>query len=104
MEDKVDKTYIFHICTKEEWEKKLSSNEYIHPSLKTENFIHNSEEHQIEGVLQRYFKGQNDLLKLTIDPDKLTSRLQYDLATDDEYFPHVYGPINKDAIVKVERI
>jgi uncharacterized protein (DUF952 family) len=43
------------------------------------------------------------MVVLVIDPDRLTSELRWepgaDLAT--ELFPHVYGPINLDAVVQV---
>ncbi len=58
----------------------------------------------MEGVLKRYYSDQTDLLLLHIDPTKLTAELKFDLATFGQSFPHVYGKINKDAIVEVEWI
>ena len=80
---------------------------YIHASLDQEGFIHASRATQIVGVLDRYYSGVNDLLKLTIDTDLLdaTSTLKEELAESiGEIFPHVYGPINKSAIVSIEKI
>jgi uncharacterized protein (DUF952 family) len=97
--------YIYHITTPGQWESAREKGCYTAPSLESEGFIHNSEADQVAGVLNRYYKGQQALLKLTIDTDKLTSRLQYDLAPSvNELFPHIYGPINLDAVVQVDRI
>lgn len=96
---------IYHVTTRREWQDARAKGYYEAPSLASEGFIHCSEEGQVRGVLERYFKGQHDLLKLVIDTDRLQHRLQYDMAPSvDEAFPHVYGPINLDAVVGVEDI
>jgi uncharacterized protein (DUF952 family) len=92
---------IYHVTTREEWKKAAENGTYTAPSLALENFIHCSKAEQVEGVLERYFKGQNDLVRLTIDTDKLTVPWQFDLAPSiNEEFPHVYGPINTDAVIE----
>lgn len=92
---------IYHIATAAAWNLAKESGEYIHPSLKEEGFIHCSQESQVAGVLERYFTGQKDLLKLVIDTDKLTSKYVFDWSpsTADTY-PHVYGPINVSAVLE----
>ena len=96
---------VYHVTTKKEWNQAVQQGFYEAPSLKSEGFIHCSEAQQVAGVLQRYYSGQTNLLKLAINTDKLTSRLQYDLAPSiNELFPHVYGPINVDAVIAVEMI
>ena len=85
----------------------MESSNYIHASLDQEGFIHASRAAQIAGVLDRYYVGVNDLLKLTIDTDLLdaTSTLKEELAESiGEVFPHIYGPINKSSIVSIEKI
>jgi uncharacterized protein (DUF952 family) len=96
-------TFIYHITTKQEWH---SAKGFVSaPSLETEGFIHCSEEQQVKGVLERYYQGRTDILKLVIDPKKLASELKYELAPSiNENFPHIYGPINKDAIISVEEV
>lgn len=96
---------IYHVTTRREWQEARTKGYYEAPSLAGEGFIHCSAEGQVRGVLERYFKGQHDLVKLAIDTDRLEHRLQYDLAPlVNEAFPHVYGPINLDAVVRVEEI
>lgn len=96
---------IYHITTKEQWQQALLAGYYLAPSLQTEGFIHCSTALQVQGVLERYFKQQDNLLKLTIETPKLSSTLQYDFSPSvNEYFPHVYGVINIDAVSKVDEI
>jgi uncharacterized protein (DUF952 family) len=54
-------------------------------------------------VLERYFKGQSDLVRLTIDKSKVKPPLVFELAGKlNEVFPHIHGPINLDAVVAVD--
>jgi len=94
---------IYHITTLAEWQQAKLQGFYEASSLATEGFIHCSEEHQVAGVLQRYFAGKGPLVKLTIDTDKLTARLQRDFsASMNEHFPHIYGRLNLDAVIGEE--
>ena len=95
---------VYHIVTPEVWENFKNENEYEAESLRTEGFIHCSFINQIEGVLQRYYKDENQILILTIEPEKLTSKLVNEPSTNDEIYPHIYGKINRDAIVKVQNL
>jgi uncharacterized protein (DUF952 family) len=96
---------IYHITTKSEWEAAQKNGRYEAPSLQTEGFIHCSKAEQVPGVLDRYYAGIKNLIKLTIDPSKLTSGLKYEMAPSvNEAFPHVFGPINLEAVVKVEAL
>lgn len=96
---------IYHITTKAEWDAASRSGIYEAASLKEEGFIHCSQEEQIPGVLQRYFKGKTNLVKLVIDTDKLTSRWLYEWSPSTaDTFPHIYGPINATAVVAVEQV
>jgi uncharacterized protein (DUF952 family) len=95
----------YHITTKDAWEKAKQIGFYEHPSLQAEGFIHCSQEHQIAGVLERYFEGEKNLIKLVIDADKLTSRHVFDWSpTVEDTFPHIYGPLNVDAVTDVVAI
>ena len=96
---------IYHVTTKQEWNDAKEKGFYTAPSLETEGFIHTSEAQQVKGVLQRYYQGKKDLLKLVIDTEKLTSKLKYELAPSvNENFPHIYGPINLDAVIEAVEI
>jgi uncharacterized protein (DUF952 family) len=94
---------IYHITIKKEWQQAEQRGHYEATSLAEEGFIHCSEERQLAGVLERFYTGKTDLLKLSIDTSKLTSSLYYDWSPSvEDTFPHIYGPINLDAVVAVE--
>ncbi|GAB3765504.1 DUF952 domain-containing protein [Spirosoma pomorum] len=95
---------IYHVVSADDWAACEDQATYTAASLPAEGFIHLSEKEQVTGVLDRYYKGKQDLLLLHVDPEKLRSELKYERATNDEYFPHLYGPLNKDAVVAVETL
>ena len=93
---------IYHITTKQEWNKALKDGFYTSPSIAEEGFIHCSQENQVDGVLDRYFSGKKDLVKLVIDTDKLQSKIIFEWSPSlQDTFPHIYGTINKLAVISV---
>ena len=93
---------IYHVTTGGDWEAARQKSFYEHPSLSAEGFIHCSQENQVAGVLDRYFTGQTNLVKLVIDTDRLTSHFVFDWSpSTQDTFPHIYGPINLDAVTDV---
>jgi len=94
---------IYHVTKRSDWEKAIARGFYEAASLQTEGFIHNSTKDQVAGVLDRYYRNENDLVLLHIDEAKLTSPLKYELAPSvNEMFPHIYGTINLDAVIEIE--
>jgi uncharacterized protein (DUF952 family) len=93
---------IYHVTTAAEWKSAQEKGFYEAASLKTEGFIHCSEQHQVAGVLERYFKDKNGLVKLVIDTSKLNSRYvqEWSPSTRDT-FPHIYGPVNTEAVIDI---
>jgi len=96
---------IYHVVNKPNWEKALQQGFYEHPSLTLEGFIHASKKEQVQGVIERYYTNQNNLLLLHIDEAKLTSPIVYELAPSvNQDFPHIYGRLNLDAVIEVSAI
>jgi uncharacterized protein (DUF952 family) len=91
---------IYHIVLPEVWEA-FDTELYRHSSLVTEGFIHCSFESQLDGVLQRYYSNADTVVILEIESDRLMSRMIREPSTGSEVYPHVYGPINRNAIVSV---
>ena len=93
---------IYHIVTPEIWETFNDEYEYEAESLRTEKFIHCSYRNQLDDVLARYYKNTGKVLILSINPHLLTAELRPEPSTNGEIYPHIYGRINKSAIVEIE--
>ncbi|TMD20820.1 MAG: DUF952 domain-containing protein [Chloroflexi bacterium] len=65
-------------------------------------FVHCAFEEQVAGVANSFFRGVAKLVVLRISIDKLNAEVRYeDLEGGNVLFPHVYGPLNLDAVVAV---
>jgi len=94
--------FIYHIVLPEKWEAVKHNSSYSAESLDTEGFIHCSYDHQLEEVIGRYYSDAPELIILKLDIAKLSSKLVSEPSTGGEVYPHIYGPINLDAIVSAE--
>ena len=93
---------IVHIAPRQDWEAALPGGRYTADSLATEGFIHCSETRQVIAVANARFKGHPHLVLLWIDPSRLSSPVRYEnLEGGADRFPHIYGPLNVDAVVDV---
>jgi uncharacterized protein (DUF952 family) len=93
---------IFHVVLPKKWAEVVGKDFYEPESLATEGFIHCSFAEQLDGVLERYYSDVEQVAILEIDPSKLTSKLVEEPSTNNEIYPHIYGKINKDAVVGVK--
>ena len=96
---------IFHIATDADWQAAKASGAYttstLGVTLDHEGFLHCSRDSQAGRVLAKYYANvQEPLTLLTVDTNLLTSPWQFDAVPGaDLSFPHIYGPLNPDAVV-----
>jgi uncharacterized protein (DUF952 family) len=100
-------TPILHLARAVDWAAALEAGDYrvstLGRTLDEEGFLHASRADQWEAVRERYYSGIDDaLVLLVIDPSRLVSPLRVEAVPGtDETFPHIYGPLNLDAVVEV---
>jgi len=93
---------IFHIAPKEKWNKSRSRGQYTDESLQSEGFIHCSAAEQLVDTANKHYKGQNGLVLLRIDTSDIVSEVAYESNSgSNEEYPHIFGPINHDAVKDV---
>ena len=95
--------FIFHITSRVSWSEAQKAGLYSVDSLTNEGFIHCSKLSQILRVANSYCANQREQVLLVIDPSRLIHPVRWEAGTDkaDELFPHLYGPLNLDAVVSV---
>jgi uncharacterized protein (DUF952 family) len=94
-------TIILHICSAQTWNEARRRGEYRADSLSTEGFIHCSTLEQVAKTANRFYAGQTGLVLLVIEAERVLAAIRYE-AADADLFPHVYGPINLDAVLEVQ--
>ena len=110
---------IYHITTRDALVPRsgalnaCQTGEYRAESLAKDGFIHLSQLHQVLGVANAFYVGQKELVILVVDTSRLKAELKYEAPVHptasartaapsaDDRFPHLYGPLNFDAIVRV---
>jgi uncharacterized protein (DUF952 family) len=92
-------TLILHITQREEWEKAKLAEFYRSDTLDSEGFIHCSTLMQVIKVANFRFRNERDLVLLCIDSENVEAEIRYEGVED--LFPHVYGVLNVDAVLKV---
>lgn len=95
---------IYHITTVTDWDSRPNQGDFFSKDFDREKFIHCCTPDQLAGVLDRYFKNQNNLVLIHLDETRLRAELKYEPATNNELFPHLYGGINPEAVIKVEKL
>jgi uncharacterized protein (DUF952 family) len=100
--------FIYHIATASDWAQAQAAGEYTTSTrgrtLAEEGFIHCSTADQVAEVANMVYQGVPDLLLLAIDTGRVRPEIRIEqVAGSAEPFPHIYGPLNLDAVVEARR-
>lgn len=91
---------VYHIAERDTWRAAVAPSGYVDASLSAEGFIHCSTPEQVLHVANAFFRGRTGLVLLTIDTSRLRAEIRYEnLEGGTELYPHLYGPLNLDAVV-----
>lgn len=95
-------TMIYHITTAADWEAGQTQGRYTVESLSSEGFIHCSKLEQVVATANRHYPGRRGLLLLAIATERVLAEIREEnLSGGSELYPHIYGPINLDAVSAV---
>jgi uncharacterized protein (DUF952 family) len=67
-----------------------------------DGFIHLSAAHQLEGTLAKHFAGQEGLVLLALDAERLRPHLRWEPSRGGALFPHLYAPLDLGALLWAE--
>jgi uncharacterized protein (DUF952 family) len=93
---------IYHLTLADYFNNLPADEPYVPHEFERDGFIHctKGEERLLLVADTIYRRVPGDFLALVIDEGKLTSPLKYE-NVGGIMFPHIYGPLNRDAIVRV---
>ena len=76
------------------------SHSTINSNLSDVGFIHATKPAQTVAMLNRHFTDRNDIILLLTNLDAVDSEVKFEkpLSGKDELFPHIYGPLNINAV------
>jgi uncharacterized protein (DUF952 family) len=97
---------IFHIAEASDWQAAQVCGDYRVSTrgrtLADEGFIHAARREQVPAVAEAFYADAGPLLLLSIDPARLSAPVHDDEVAPGIVFPHIYGPIDLEAVVAVE--
>jgi uncharacterized protein (DUF952 family) len=92
---------IVHLIPNIDWEIIQGEQLLFGESFIQNGFVHCCLPEQVRGVWRQWFAGQNDVIAVEIDTNLLASPFVLEnLEGGSELFPHIYGLVNKDAVVQ----
>lgn len=106
-------TRILHITRRSEWEAARGEGVYHPASLESDGFIHLSQPPQVLHVANTFYMGQRGLVLLEVETDLLKADLRWEppdsvplmpgknQSSPHGFFPHLYGPLNLEAVVAI---
>ena len=93
-------TMIYHFINASDLQRDLGDDVLRVPSLESQGFIHFSTLDQVIDVANYVAPYDEQMQLLEIDEKMVTPEIRYEnLEGGEKLFPHVYGPVNRAAIV-----
>jgi uncharacterized protein (DUF952 family) len=95
--------------TEEFWQAAQVAGTYerstIDTALTAVGFIHATSPDQTIDMVNRHFGGRDDIVFLLVDSSKVKAPVKYEAAPSGRpgLFPHIYGPLNIDAVYATVR-
>ncbi len=85
---------VYKVLRRAEWTAALEAGLFTGSAADAhDGFIHLSAAHQVRGVCARHFTGEDDLVLLTIEADRLGPALKWETSHKGEAYPHLYGTL-----------
>lgn len=92
---------VIHLMRRMDWEKIRGDQKLFSESVIQNGFVHCCFPEQVHGVIKQWFAGLKGVIAVEIDSNLLISPLVLEnLEGGSELFPHIYGLVNKDAVVR----
>ena len=95
--------YIYVLSSQSEYQSALEQGSLQRASLNSEGFIHASPRSQLNRIANKYYREVANPRILVVDKKKIIPPVEWEPATGGLY-PHIYGPLNADAICRVQAI
>jgi len=96
---------IYKICHRGEWAQAEREHVYAGSAKdRQDGFIHFSKAGQVRQTLERYFDGDNDLVLVAIDADRVAFSLRFEPSSGGALFPHLYGALPLSSVAWVKSI
>lgn len=93
---------IYHMLPESDWRAQPADESYVCESLETEGFIHCTDQRdRLVWVANHFYqKLSGRFIVLGIEEELVEAEIRWEEA-DEHIFPHIYGPLNRNAVVSI---
>jgi uncharacterized protein (DUF952 family) len=99
-----DDARCLHLVPTDSWESQKSGPTYVPEAYESDGFIHLTiGEANLMEIANLFYKQDVRMYSvLELDNERIAARVQFD--DDSGRYPHVYGPLNVDAVIAVHPV
>jgi uncharacterized protein (DUF952 family) len=95
-------TAVYKILARSEWEAARANGRFDGAAIDLKDgYIHLSAADQAQETARLHFRGQADLVVVTLDADALGEALKWEPSRDGQLFPHLYAPLDPALAIMV---
>jgi uncharacterized protein (DUF952 family) len=93
---------IYKLCSEDDWAACQREGQLPWAAIDfRDGFVHLSAAHQLQETAAKHFRGKEGLVLLEVDPERLPEGLlRWEVSRGDELFPHLYGDLLLEAVVR----
>ena len=101
--DKSTMALIYKILPAPLWRQMQATGQFIGaPVDLADGFIHFSSAGQVAETAAKHFIGQDDLMLLAVEAERLGTALRWEVSRNGTLFPHLYAPLRLADIASVQ--
>jgi uncharacterized protein (DUF952 family) len=94
---------IHHMCRADEWDAARAAGSYPGSSQDVQDgFIHFSTAGQVVESAAKHRAGQDGLILLTVDADRLGAALRWEPSRGGQLFPHLHAALPVSAVLRAD--
>ncbi|MEM8529666.1 MAG: DUF952 domain-containing protein [Chloroflexota bacterium] len=100
--------FIYHLAPGNRWANWPEDQAYVPAEYAADGFIHCTagDDLMLQVANTFYRQSSSDFVLLVIDPSRVMASVKWEQSDDAlaTVFPHIYGPISRDAVAEVRRV
>ena len=96
---------IYKVVERDEWASATAVGVFRGSAVDLQDgFIHLSTAQQLRETVAKHFVGQQNLLLLGVNAEKVAATLKWETSRNGELFPHIYGDLPISAVVTTHEL
>jgi uncharacterized protein (DUF952 family) len=96
--------FVYVTMSQRDFDTATASGVWNPGSLATDGFLHASPADQLTRVANKHFSGLDEIRILSARAENVHAEILWEPASDRKLYPHIYGPLNMDAVERATTV